>query len=135
VHFSAILYELAPMLSGDYFEHPKSKRRTERDARSADFVFEKLVIFSNHDLVQVPGDGWNLALDFQQPDHIFNETRPQNSTRRGDRTQGGHKMGVTGFLENELLGQQLWHDNPAGLLSSGFRGSETSFVKIDDEMK
>jgi hypothetical protein len=23
-------------------------------------------------LAQVPGDEWDLALDFQQPDHIFN---------------------------------------------------------------
>jgi hypothetical protein len=23
-------------------------------------------------LAQVLGDGWDLALDFQQPDHIFN---------------------------------------------------------------
>jgi hypothetical protein len=22
-------------------------------------------------LAQIPGDGWGLALDFQQPDHIF----------------------------------------------------------------
>jgi hypothetical protein len=64
-----------------------------------------------------------------------NEAGPQNITRRGDRTQGSNKIRVTGFFEDKLLGQRLRHDNVAGLLPSGFRGSKTSFVKIDDEVR
>jgi hypothetical protein len=78
LHFSAIFYELALMLSNYYLEHPKSKKRTEWDARGADFVFEKFVIFSIHDFGSSPwrwmglGSGLSATKSyFQSPNHCL----------------------------------------------------------------
>jgi hypothetical protein len=52
------------MLSDYYLEYPKSKKHTELDARGADFVFEKFVIFSNHDSGSSPWQWMGLGSGF-----------------------------------------------------------------------
>jgi hypothetical protein len=72
VHFSAIFYELAPMLSPYYLDHSKFKNIRNETLEASTFFSRNLWFSPIMVLIQVPGNGWDLVLDFQPPDHIFN---------------------------------------------------------------
>jgi hypothetical protein len=71
VHFSAIFYELAPILSDHYLEHPKSKTIQNKALEVPTLFSRNLWFFPTMILAQVHRYGWDLALDFQQPNHIL----------------------------------------------------------------